>query len=143
MLQMNPEVRTRWTARLRSGEYAQGTGLLNSLEEGEVRKYCCLGVLCEMAEEAGIVVGQAHPDLTSCVTYVSTQDEDDYSTSSLPVAVQRWAGLGSDDPELANKCGLYLGTCSDLNDGEMPFDQIADLIDGGEAHADDEPGNQG
>lgn len=42
---MDPTLKKMWTKALRSGAYEQGTGTL--------RKYgafCCLGVLCEVAE---------------------------------------------------------------------------------------------
>ena len=39
------ENRKKWVEALRSGKYKQGTGLLF---DGE--KYCCLGVLCEVAK---------------------------------------------------------------------------------------------
>lgn len=40
---MNPEVKERWVAALRSGKYRQTRGTLN---EGDV-SFCCLGVLCD------------------------------------------------------------------------------------------------
>jgi hypothetical protein len=42
---MDPELKARWIAVLRSGEYSQGTGKLKS-KDG----YCCLGVLCMLKE---------------------------------------------------------------------------------------------
>jgi hypothetical protein len=40
---MNPEVKARWVAALRSGEYKQGKGALRLNN-----KFCCLGVLCDL-----------------------------------------------------------------------------------------------
>lgn len=40
---LNPEVKAKWVAALRSGKYVQGTGRL--CRDG---KYCCLGVLCDV-----------------------------------------------------------------------------------------------
>lgn len=42
-MSMNPELKAKWVAALRSGEYEQITG---SLKEPD--GYCCLGVLCEV-----------------------------------------------------------------------------------------------
>lgn len=39
----------KWVAALRSGKYKQGKGVLRS-EKG---KYCCLGVLCDVASPKG------------------------------------------------------------------------------------------
>lgn len=43
---MNPEIKARWVAALRSGEYEQATGQLRN-EHGE---FCCLGVLCDLLQ---------------------------------------------------------------------------------------------
>lgn len=42
---MNPQYKEKWLKALRSGEYKQGGGYLQ--RDG---KFCCLGVLCEIAE---------------------------------------------------------------------------------------------
>lgn len=36
--------KAEWVAALRSGEYAQGTGLLRDFDN----RFCCLGVLCDL-----------------------------------------------------------------------------------------------
>lgn len=41
---MDKELKSKWVAALRSGNFQQGTGRL--LRDG---KYCCLGVLCSVA----------------------------------------------------------------------------------------------
>ena len=43
---MTPELKAKWLAALRSGEYVQGTGHFE-----KDRKFCCLGVLCKVAGE--------------------------------------------------------------------------------------------
>jgi hypothetical protein len=40
---MNPEIKAKWIAALRSGEYAQGR---YALRDGD--HFCCLGVLCDV-----------------------------------------------------------------------------------------------
>jgi hypothetical protein len=52
---MDPVVKAKWTAALRSGNYQQGTEYLQMRVDGE-SYYCCLGVLCELAIEARISV---------------------------------------------------------------------------------------
>lgn len=42
---MNPEVKEKWVAALRSGKYKQVEGRLRS-DTGD--SYCCLGVLCDV-----------------------------------------------------------------------------------------------
>ena len=43
------EVKGKWLAALRSGEYRQGEGQLRSEDGG----YCCLGVLCDVIDPEG------------------------------------------------------------------------------------------
>lgn len=50
---LRPEIKEEWLRRLRSGDYPQGRAALNARG-----KYCCLGVLCEMAVEAGVIISQ-------------------------------------------------------------------------------------
>ena len=46
---MDAELRTKWVAALRSGEYIQGKGALERVVEGGTLHNCCLGVLCRVA----------------------------------------------------------------------------------------------
>lgn len=53
-MKMPQEIKTKWLAALRSGEYNQGTG---SLREPGTQYYCCLGVLqmvCDGKVEDGL-----------------------------------------------------------------------------------------
>jgi hypothetical protein len=43
---MNKELKAKWLEALRSGKYEQGQRSLKSLD----RKYCCLGVLCDIMD---------------------------------------------------------------------------------------------
>ena len=44
---MDPELKAKWVAALRSGEYKQGRDVLHN---NKSNTYCCLGVLCRVAE---------------------------------------------------------------------------------------------
>lgn len=46
---MKADVKERWVAALRSGEFKQGTGRLRD----EVGGHCCLGVLCQLVNPEG------------------------------------------------------------------------------------------
>lgn len=56
---MKPEVKEAWINALRSGEYKQGRGTLHQRgtedREGAPDKFCCLGVLCDLAYRDGVV----------------------------------------------------------------------------------------
>ena len=51
---MSPELKQKWIAALRSGEYIQGK---ETLYNARADTYCCLGVLCRVA---GIEIGDAN-----------------------------------------------------------------------------------
>ena len=55
---MTPELKARWIAALRSGEYTQGRNALKT-PEGH---YCCLGVLCRVLERPDLI-GQSYERL--------------------------------------------------------------------------------
>lgn len=43
---MNPELKQKWLAALRSGNYRQGQGQLHNADN----QFCCLGVLCDIVD---------------------------------------------------------------------------------------------
>jgi hypothetical protein len=46
---MNKEIKEKWTAALRSGEYTQTKFMLRNITDSPV-SHCCLGVLAEIVE---------------------------------------------------------------------------------------------
>jgi hypothetical protein len=132
VMAMNPEIKARWTAALRSGEYPQGTNYLRS-EDG----FCCLGVLCDLAVKDGIIT-EAGPGFGSVYwEYADSADE-----ALLPWAVQEWAGLHESNPHVDPASlpeGVTWNTDPDeddggymlanMNDGGTPSPVIADIID--------------
>lgn len=47
---MDAAIKAKWLEALRSGDYRQGTGHLRSVSNDT---YCCLGVLCDIADPEG------------------------------------------------------------------------------------------
>lgn len=47
---LQPEIKQKWIAALRSGEYNQGQQYLKRVDANKCTKYCCLGVLGEILE---------------------------------------------------------------------------------------------
>ncbi len=122
---MNSEIKAKWVAALRSGDFTQGTGALNY--DG---RYCCLGVLCELGRQEGVVEKEVEGLFGQ---YVSKDSER--STSILPYSIRQWAGLGDSpevvipDPEEVYERGSIV-TLIELNDTlRLSFADIADIIE--------------
>ncbi len=136
MAKMNEEVKKKWVAALRSGEYKQITKRLKQeFPEGGCG-YCCLGVLTDLfAKEQG-------KPFKEVITYFQKTghwNEGSYTAihDYLPVKVAEWAELNNEkisriypqgiDPVIAE--GLN-NTCSKVNDhGEKTFNEIAAMIE--------------
>lgn len=86
---MNPAVKEQWVQALRSGEYEQGAAFLKA--NG---KYCCLGVLCDLAVKAGVIEEIEPTDVVGSMFGV----ESDWNGTILPYAVEAWAGLDRSSP---------------------------------------------
>ena len=52
---MNPELKSKWIEALRSGEFKQTTGMFKKTHSDGTERFCCLGVLCVVAEENPII----------------------------------------------------------------------------------------
>ena len=126
---MNQDIKTRWLEALRSGRYKQGKGSLRTTDD----QYCCLGVLCDLAVQDGIVEWEPHRDEGADVY------EIDGLLGSLSYEVRVWAGI-SDDAGRCEPVYLDIGertifvgdSLIQLNDQtEIPFnfEQIADVIE--------------
>lgn len=136
---MEAEKKEKWVTALRSGQYRQGRRALITVENGEVG-YCCLGVLCDLAIKDG-VKGVRIENAQVEVFYRDENDEpveDDWvehSDGDLPLAVQEWAGLDDNDPQV--EVGVLSNIpISQVNDGSddyrvepHSFKQIADIIE--------------
>ena len=128
---MKQEIKEKWVAALRSGEYKQTKGYLHN-EEG----YCCLGVLANLwAKEKGLEWKNSDG------VYAM-----DGCEMQLPSGVVNWAGLPTDDPYVNTPEGMNSETGDlvrliELNDGgtldftSLTFAQIADIIENTEEFA--------
>lgn len=141
---MNPEIKALWLEALRSGEYEQGEGWLKQMPDDGPAEYCCLGVLCDLAEKAGIV--ESREELSGDDTPVARYfgrlvTEYGYSeVTVLPKAVADWADLKVEHPDVldytdmlgSNSCGDFgegSNSLVSLNDNGVPFDEIANIIE--------------
>jgi len=104
---VNPEVKELWVNALLSGEYEQGRERLVTEFPGAKDKYCCLGVLCELAPkglaERAQALGYIGQDFIGGTSICGTFPPD-------PVA--EWAGIEFDIQE----------KLAELNDGDADKD---------------------
>lgn len=134
---MDQEIKDRWLEALRSGEYEQGTGYLSV--DG---KFCCLGVLCDLAEKEGVVNHEEEQKSsdgeTVTVREYGLDDGRPRSASLLPYVVMDWAGLSTDGPEVWSEDdgGRVMEELAQINDGGGDFDQIASMIEAMPPHWD-------
>lgn len=129
---MNLEIKVLWIHALLSGEYRQGQGTLKQEADG-VALHCCLGVLCEIAEQAGVVYSEPllfGDEDSPRIQFVATENPEDRQSGVLPDAVQEWAGLDS-------PAGVFYLTgalneresLANLNDDGLPFREIVRVIE--------------
>lgn len=120
---MNPEVKAKWIAALRSGDYVQGQG---ALRRGD--KYCCLGVLCDLKLRED---GQEWFHRPGISTYeIRVEGEDPYcENAELPDYIQEWAGLENAVGWFTKSIGDYDSLIGLNDDAHYTFEQIADVIE--------------
>lgn len=133
---MKEEIKQKWVSALRSGKYKPGRTYLSQIIFDGQTEYCCLGVLCDLAEKEGVV----RPVFSSSTgiayaTYYATGNDADRNTYALPVAVMDWARLSSSNPEVRASGHTEIGVVSclvslaKLNDDGKSFEEIARLIE--------------
>lgn len=129
---MNPEIKEQWISALRSGDYIQGTLQLRRADN----TYCCLGVLMDLAEKAGVECSILDPQ--DGWYYKGAWGPDgSREYHGLTPAVMEWAGIDSPVGRLPRSVSCYVdgyeaqsGSLVDLNDAtEADFGQIADVIE--------------
>jgi hypothetical protein len=131
---MNQTVIRRWVEALRSGDYRQGQDRLEVVssdsDDAAQSSFCCLGVLCDLAVQDGII-GRRVRHLEGDVT-VYFGDDNDRDQYYLPKKVVEWAGLedligsGSDDPRDVFVHGIGLTARNDCGES---FEQIANAVE--------------
>jgi hypothetical protein len=130
---MNQEIKAKWLEKLRSGNYPQAKGALYTREDEDGNEgYCCLGILCEVLVEDGLI----RKDLSGEKAAYGTEEEFEegyYEKAFPPQSVVDRADLLESNPEvsvpeLAGEDGKV--TLSSLNDSYgYTFARIADLIE--------------
>jgi hypothetical protein len=121
---VNSEVKAKWVAALRSGQYEQGKSVLRSGD-----RYCCLGVLCDISG-LGTWVPVSAAETGEHGTYrYQFADKHSGSIGLLPFDVLSWAGLDNDAAAVDDMPDHMQPVT--MNDIGRTFEEIADSI---EAH---------
>ena len=107
------EIIKLWTDALRGGRYTQGKGSLN--HKG---RFCCLGVLCDVAIENG-----ARAEWKSEICCNIDNPEDD-GICYLPKVIMEWAGLKTQNCDIPQLSSLIT-----MNDTGSNFEVIAQMIE--------------
>ena len=133
---MNQQIKEKWIAALRSGEYNQSSNKLRSTQG-----FCCLGVLCDL-------YAKEHNDSEWEYRYENeyhTQPTDYWyfnnESELLPQQVKNWAELSNTNPSVEvvvtkeyyddedDTPDSYWQPLSELNDEGESFNQIASMIE--------------
>lgn len=111
---MNKEVKEQWIEALKSGRYSQGRKVLRAGND-----FCCLGVLCDLYFQEKEEDWKVDED----GNYLAFKRRD-----ILSQEVQKWAGLESGNPCVNYGWRTDTGIAN-LNDSNVPFRRLADLIE--------------
>src|SRR4051812_29792359 len=138
---MDPGLKARWVAALRSGDYRQSSGQLHITEGVDnVAGFCCLGVLCEIGVADGVVESAASAAWTNRVAYRKAGDlmgPDHGWDDAMPSdEIAAWAGVPSralTDLAALNDGGVEIPDCDcSLCNADRPsrsFPEIAAYIE--------------
>ena len=118
---MKTEIKQRWVEALRSGSYKQLTGVLHR-DSSSGSAFCCLGVLCDLAIQDGIL-----PGWDRFVDFPDEEEPGEWTDEFLPGRVQAWAGCNANPGVTLDDCSVALAACND--ERNLSFPQIADLIE--------------
>lgn len=129
-LNMNPELKAKWVAALRSGEFKQGEEALASKENDGSYTNCCIGVL-------GIVCGITQEELIGHDIFGRTGSESNKLLTNKVLSLGFPDQLIWKDGDQTKNQTMF--TLTSYNDGvssranpqeiQLNFDQIADLIE--------------
>lgn len=111
---MNPEIKAKWVAALRSGEYRQAQRKLR----GNASDFCCLGVLCDLVNPSGWMAYDAGQGATP-FRFKHRDGDTDYAISMPPSDVLRAVELDR---------GIAANLAERNDDGEL-FADLAEFIE--------------
>ena len=129
---MNSQVKEKWIAALRSGEYEQGKNKLRGSEG-----FCCLGVLCDLYTQETKMVGWEFRGYDENEHLPQDYWYFDEESEFLPESVMEWAGLSIANPKVKvdvtgeddEEDWFYFDEISTLNDSGYSFSALSNIIE--------------
>ena len=125
---MNKEIKALWISALLSGDYKQTTGALCRTDESGNESYCCLGVLTELAVEAGVIKPGTNVEVLRGSIRKYADGSSAFQSLVLPRSVMHWAGLRTEAGEYQDPDRELRDALSSDNDRGVPFDTIAKTV---------------
>ena len=131
---MKADVKKLWVDALRSGDYEQGKYQLAKTGDDGVTRYCCLGVLCDLAVKAGVIDAPEIVDGSHSYADPFPFDSGYRNGTDLPARVLEWAGIDNPNPMIATLADSaitdYKVRASYANDSfQWTFERIAAEIE--------------
>lgn len=116
-----------WIAALRSGEYAQGIGTLRAIRDG-VDRFCCLGVMCDVAQKAGWTENLWCLVWPHSGKYRFGEHSNSFRHNRSPL---REPAVNTPNESMRNLFALSDGfrKLMAMNDEGAPFSEIADALE--------------
>lgn len=141
IVKMDPELKARWVAALRSGDYEQTTGALREqLRNKNCDGFCCLGVLSDLLPNVTWELLDESSMYTAAYTSDNPDVFEDFGELTIPDKHATLLGLNQMisvmdkyDVGVANDVNIA-SHLMDLNDGDAlgrkyTFAEIADWIE--------------
>lgn len=119
MKKLNPKVKKMWVKELRSGEYVQTSTVLCRVSD-RYDKFCCLGVLTDLAIRKGVPGVYWVGDDENYTLRTSGRALEGDGESYTSRETNKWAGLNT---AIMKKCAVW------NDDDGLNFEQIADKIE--------------
>ena len=131
---MNKNIMEKWVNALRSGKYRKGRNRLCTISNNGNKKWCCLGVLCDL------YIAENPSDLRSITLFdgfilkrVVNYDDGCFPTIAiLPNKVALWAGIADKTGKFTNQRTSQNTCLTELNDckrNKRSFKRMADIIE--------------
>lgn len=128
---MKKEIKEKWVAALRSGEYKQGKDYLKT----DDNCFCCLGVLTDLYIKDHPEYNWEQNENSWDKEFLFCSGGDNYEDGVLSTCVMNWAELESNNPkvngfQIDSQSNLNNTPISELNDNYLhDFDMLADIIE--------------